>query len=210
MAYSGPYLCSVEYSLYVKLTQPGRASISLNRGLNAVKKVTAHAFSDGPHFLDTAGSGPEPRRGANPSHDEHAFPPPAKLITSSFKLPLVPHTIHHSGPGADFSTYNIARSHSLDAQFEMQYGEKRSKFRLRKIPAPDPVPACYCAEEEDHHHNDLRPGGRRLNQIACTSDHDGGGDQDDVWIIPPPSEFDLNDDEIVANALIAEPLPQYP
>ncbi|EXJ72441.1 uncharacterized protein A1O5_04945 [Cladophialophora psammophila CBS 110553] len=402
MAYSGPYLCSIEYLLHAKLTQPGRASVLLNRGLNAVKKVTVHTFSR-PQDLDpsldeqrrqplyasyrhwvqcTLDDGmshsiaetfcspatsplrllrlcPKDRRrseSTNPASppkvelhisvvlpkriilEDHATtrlsvmvaasshpvtesnndntngsteeqtPPKtsrhslrhANLITSSFKLSLVQHThvragCHRSsserrifvrtgscilpvtlrgastssslleqprpatkfsadqGGGSsssssssnssnsngppppqpeeevsidlakitdltlpstlalvpDFSTYNIARSHSLDVQFEMRYGEKRFKFSLRKIPLRILSPACYYAEEEDHQHTDLRPGDRRLNQITCASDLDGGGDHNDVWIVPPPSECDPNDDENIANALIAEPPPQY-
>ncbi|KAJ9636473.1 hypothetical protein H2204_005306 [Knufia peltigerae] len=108
---------------------------------------------------------------------------------------------------ADFSTYNIARLHSLEISFRMKYGKKKHKFTLRDIPLRV-VPQSEReldrrlneGIEEDDEYGCYLIGIRwqdyRAN-TSCTGDHtrellqaiiaEPGGDGDCVLEIPPPA-----------------------
>ena len=86
----------------------------------------------------------------------------------------------------DFSTYNIARSHTLELTFTMEYERKKFKFALRDVP----IWVLPTAGEETET--------RRSRE----------GDE---WIVtPPPVEIEERfGDGTNANVAFEEPLPGY-
>ncbi|OQV01170.1 Arrestin or S-antigen, domain-containing protein [Cladophialophora immunda] len=93
----------------------------------------------------------------------------------------------------DFSTYNIARSHSLEMTFKMQYVNKKFKFCLGNIPVR--LLPAKCVPEGP---TDMPP---RSTSVSESELREG-------WTVFSPGE-DLAIDDDVAHILLEEPPPQY-
>lgn len=94
----------------------------------------------------------------------------------------------------DFSTYNIARSHSLEMLFKMEYENKRFKFYLRDIPIRVLSPECDRMDQS---------GGQPSERTG------GQSTSDEVWIVPPPAACAVDNDDDAIDALHGEPPPPY-
>ncbi len=96
----------------------------------------------------------------------------------------------------DFSTYNIARSHSLEILFKLEYENKRFEINLRNMPVRLLAPELERVDQTG-------PDQTEWPDIQSTGDGDG------VWIVPPPSEWDLDYEDNAFDALLVEPPPRY-
>ncbi|OAP55146.1 hypothetical protein AYL99_10846 [Fonsecaea erecta] len=95
----------------------------------------------------------------------------------------------------DFSTYNIARSHSLEMTFKMQYLNKKFKFCPGNIPIR--LLPAKCVPQE---------GPTLDTQLTNVSVSES--DLREGWMVFSPGE-NLSTDDDVANILLEEPPPQY-
>ncbi|KIW94550.1 uncharacterized protein Z519_04526 [Cladophialophora bantiana CBS 173.52] len=93
----------------------------------------------------------------------------------------------------DFSTYNIARSHSLEISFKMQYLNKKFSFCLGNIPIRL-LPNKHVSAGQ----TEMRPEEPSVNESEL---------QDGWMVFSPGGDLSTNDD--VANILLEEPPPQY-
>lgn len=113
---------------------------------------------------------------------------------------IVDLSIPRNGLAADFSTYNIARFHSLELRFSLSYGGKKNKFALRNVPirvVPQFGGELECRlraglEADDEYGCDLAGIQWRDYRVnAGSSEYDAlgfaaGGDDDIYPEIPPP------------------------
>ena len=91
----------------------------------------------------------------------------------------------------DFSTYNIATSHTLEVKFKMKYENKTFKFRLWRVPIRVLSPNCDTTAYRD----------------ILQSEHSGSQSlSDEVWSVHPPSECDAED---AIDDFFAEAPPKY-
>lgn len=108
---------------------------------------------------------------------------------------------------ADFSTYNIARFHSLEVSFRMRYGKKNHKFTLRNVPLrvvpqsgrelerrlsegleEDDEYGCYLTGIQWQDYSGSTSGtGDHATEFLQAIMEESGGDSDWVSEIPPPA-----------------------
>lgn len=121
-------------------------------------------------------------------------PPPATLNLADVTDLTVPTASTAVVP--DFSTYNIARAHSLEVTLKMEYCNKRCTVKLRRIKLSLMSPEC-----------------ERLDSLsALLPQTQRSGPQnvsgiDDEWIVPPPATN--NDDDDVVDSFFVDSPPRY-
>ncbi|KIX08047.1 uncharacterized protein Z518_02702 [Rhinocladiella mackenziei CBS 650.93] len=120
----------------------------------------------------------------------------------------------------DFSTYNIARSHTLDLALNVEYERKRFKFILRTVPIRILPRSGSDLERrlsqslalDDEYGCEQRSGQGRVNS-GIQSLRQGQGEES--WVVPPPEApnadniADADTCGVPSDAIFAEPLPVY-